>query len=81
MLPHGIPETWWGASFDCRGITADPFRTVSFAVRWHGARPALLWETSGPAGLVLTAGGDNADWHSTDASGETLLAAPAPADV
>ena len=81
VVPHGIPETWWGASFDCRGLTADPFRTVSYAVRWHGARPALLWETDGPAGLVITAGGDNAGWHTTDASGETLLAAPAPADV
>ena len=81
VLPHGIPEPWWGASFDCRGLTADPFRTVSFAVRWHGARPALLWETAGPAGLVITAGGDNHGWHTTDASGETLLAAPAAADV
>lgn len=81
VLPHGIPETWWGASIDCRGLTADPFRTVSFAVRWHGARPALLWETAGPAGLVITAGGDNGGWHTTDASGETLLAAPARTDV
>lgn len=81
VLAHGIPEPWWGAPFDCRGVTADPFRSVSFAVRWHGARPALLWETAGPTGLVITAGGGNADWHTTDASGETLLAAPVRADV
>ena len=76
VLPHGIPENWWGASFDCHGLVADPFRLLSFAVRWHGARPALLWETQGSPGLVLTGGRTDQDWHSTDASGETLLAAP-----
>ena len=81
VLPHGIPEPWWGASFDCKGVTADPFRTVSFAIRWHGARPAFLWETGGPAGLVITAGGDNDGWHTVDASGEALLSAPVRADV
>lgn len=76
VLPHGIPETWWGANFEGHGLVADPFRTLSYAVRWHGARPALLWEVSGAPGLVLTGGGADADWHSVDASGETLLAAP-----
>lgn len=77
LLPFGIPEPWWGASFEAHGLTADPHRTVSYAVRWHGARPAVLWEISGSPGLVITAGGENATWHSTDSSGETLLAAPA----
>lgn len=76
VLPHGIPETWWGASFDCHGLVADPFRSLSYAVRWHGARPALLWETKGSPGLVLTGGRADREWHSTDPSGETLLAAP-----
>ena len=76
VLPFGIPEPWWGASFDCHGMIADPFRSLSFAVRWHGARPALLWEVSGSPGLVLTGGRADREWHSTDASGETLLAAP-----
>ena len=72
ILSHGIPEPWWGASFDVRHLPADPFRTVSYAVRWHGARPAVLWEITGTPGVVLHHG----DWHSADASGEALLDAP-----
>lgn len=72
VLPHGIPEPWWGASFDVHGLIGDPYRDVSYAVRWHGERPALLWEVTGPPGIVLTHG----SWMTTDASGETLLPAP-----
>jgi hypothetical protein len=72
ILPHGIPEPWWGASFEAHGITGDPFRTMSYAVRWHGPRPAILWEITGAPGLVLSHG----EWASTDATGETLLDAP-----
>ena len=77
VLSHGIPEPWWGASFDVHALPADPFRTVSYAVRWHGARPALLWEVTGAPGLVLSHG----DWHTTDASGEGLLPAPSASHV
>jgi hypothetical protein len=49
---------------------------LSFAVRWHGARPALLWEISGAPGIVIAGGATNEEWHSTDMSGETLLAEP-----
>jgi hypothetical protein len=72
ILSHGIPEPWWGASFDVRNLPADPFRTVSYAVRWHGARPAVLWEVNGAPGIVLNHG----EWYTTDASGEALLEAP-----
>lgn len=77
LLPHGIPETWFGAAFEAHGLTGDAFRTIGYAVRWHGARPALLWEVAGAPGLVLTAGGADTQWMSTEQSGETLLAEPA----
>lgn len=76
VLPHGIPETWWGSNFEAHGLVADPHRTLSYAVRWHGARPALLWEVTGQVGLVLSGGATDPEWFSTDASGESLLAAP-----
>lgn len=79
VLPAGIPETWWGSSFEVHNLVADPFRSLSFAVRWHGARPAILWETKGGPGLVLAGGAGNGDWHTTDVSGEALLAAPVSA--
>jgi hypothetical protein len=81
LLPHGIPETWWGSAFEAHGLTADPYRTISFAVRWHGPRPAVLWEITGAAGLLITGGAADPSWHTTDASGEALLAAPVSANV
>ncbi len=81
LLPHGIPETWWGSPFEGHGLIADPYRTISFAVRWHGPRPAVLWEVSGAPGLLVTAGKADSQWHTTDASGEALLAAPVSANV
>ncbi len=78
VLPHGIPEPWWGAHFECHGIVADPRHQLSYAIRWHGERPALLWEMSGEPGIVIAGGLMNEQWHSTDMSGETLLAAPRP---
>lgn len=81
VLPYGIPQPWWGTSFDVKGLVADPYRTISYAVRWHGARPALLWEVSGAPGLVISGGGADAGWHTTDSSGEVLLSAPVGADA
>lgn len=77
LFPWGIPQTWWGANFEAHGLVAGPRHTVSLAVRWHGDRPALLWETTGERGLVLTGGAADRDWTSVETSGETLLAAPA----
>jgi hypothetical protein len=45
---------------------------VSWSVRWHGDRPALLWE--GAPGATFTAPGLDAAWSSDDARGEVLLA-------
>lgn len=81
LLPYGIPETWWGAPFDARGLTADPHRTIAYAVRWHGARPAVLWEVTGAPGLLISGGRADVNWHTADASGEALLEAPVSSHV
>jgi hypothetical protein len=81
VLPHGIPETWWGSAFEGHGLIADPYRTISFAVRWHGPRPAVLWEVTGAPGLLITAGKADSEWHTTEVSGEALLAAPISVNV
>ena len=48
------PSEWIGQSFDVRDA---PTRRgpVSYSIRWHGDRPALLWEA--PEGTRLTAPG------------------------
>jgi hypothetical protein len=65
------PREWVGAPIDVRDA---PTRRgpVSCSVRWHGERPALLWE--GPAGTTFRAPGLDPAWASTEARGEALLA-------
>jgi hypothetical protein len=51
---------------------------ISVAIRWHGARPAVLWEVaSAPADPVnLRCSVLDPTWSTTKAVGEALLAAP-----
>ena len=72
LLP-GFPTEWLGQS-----ITVDNLAVragaLSFAVRWHGARPALLWEA--PPGVRLHAPALDPGWSTSVAAGEALLAEP-----
>ena len=69
-----LPDSSRGQTLDVRDV---PTRhgPLSYSVRWHGARPALLW--SAPAGVRVSAPGLDPDWSSGDASGEALLAGSA----
>ena len=51
---------------------------LSCALRWHGARPALLWEFDGdmPEGYRLTCTALDPEFESTESSGEVLLNVP-----
>ena len=46
LLPAGIPDAWRGVIRGPRPPVG-PVVTVSFAVRWHGEHPAVLWEVTG----------------------------------
>lgn len=74
LLPGGFPPAWLGAPIEAHGIAVDGAR-VSFAVRWHGARPGVLWEVAGPA-ITLTAPSAAPGWSSTEPKGEALWPAP-----
>jgi hypothetical protein len=87
-----FPDTWLGQPVEVHDAPTD-HGTISYALRWHGERPALLWElvphdassTGIPApgtvltapGPVITAPGLDPSWSTTSASGEALLA-PVP---
>jgi hypothetical protein len=73
ILGHGIPALWRGVNFECHDVAIGADSTISFAVRWHGELPALLWEVSGVVGVKLTAGATDPEWSSTAWSGEALL--------
>jgi hypothetical protein len=72
LLP-GFPPDWLGQSLTVSGM---PLRagTLSFAVRWHGSRPALLWDA--PTGVELRTPVLDPSWSTREPAGETLLAEP-----
>lgn len=50
---------------------------ASFAVRWHGDRPALLWDIDGaPSDLIVLAPGLDPEWRGVGPRGEALIDAP-----
>jgi hypothetical protein len=74
-----FPPAWRGQNLDVRDAPTR-FGALSYAVRWHGDRPALLWELDAHDGvddLVLRAPGVDAGWLGSGHRGEALLE-PAP---
>lgn len=75
LLPDGHPAGWLGANWEAYHLPAGPRSRISYAVRWHGERPAVLWEVEGEP--VEVRGGPAAGgWHSADPRGEALWPAP-----
>jgi hypothetical protein len=91
LLPTVSPD-WYGQAIEAHDVPTAHGR-LSFAVRWHGERPALLWELEPVAddavagalarlsgsSVVLRVPGLDPAWSTTEARGEALLAAPASA--
>lgn len=84
-LLTGFAEDWRGRSIDVRRArTAAGW--LSFSLRWHGARPALLWsleplgqsgaehDTGSAPAIVVRAPTLDAEWVAFEADGEALLA-------
>ncbi len=79
-LVPGWIDTWFGQPCEAHRIRTR-WGLVSFAVRWHGRRPALLWEVDpGPGvqvdgtGPTLRARGLDPTWVGQGWEGEALLA-------
>jgi hypothetical protein len=77
VLP-AFPDDWLGQEVEAHGLPTRAGR-LSFAVRWHGTRPALLWERDGDAAVELRCPGLDATWSSGAAAGEALLGPVEPA--
>ncbi|MEL6891238.1 MAG: hypothetical protein AAFP84_06565 [Actinomycetota bacterium] len=80
LLPGGIPSAWLGSDFEVHGLPTGADSSVGFAVRWHGERPAVLWEQHGVP-RTLTARSIDAAWATDAESGEALWSVPANARV
>ena len=74
-----VPDAWLGQGWEVHDLPTASGQ-LSFAIRWHGERPALLWELEPPDGIGpvrLTTPALDPVWSSTDTKGEALLA-PVP---
>ena len=54
---------------------------VGYAVRWHGDRPALLWEGKINSQTTFTSPGFDPAWQSNEARGEALLPQQKPDEI
>ncbi len=73
MLLSDFPTEWLGQNLAVHDL---PLRAglLSFAIRWHAARPALLWDA--PDGVVLRTPALDPSWSAAGGAGDTLLAEP-----
>lgn len=76
LIP-GMRASWYGQSLGFNRLPTAGSR-LSVALRWHGARPALLWEFDGaiPDGYRITCASLDRTFSSVESSGEHLLEAP-----
>lgn len=75
LLPV-LPPAWRGHGVEVHGAPTRAGR-LSYAVRWHGERPALLWELEahdGVGDVELVAPGLDPAWRGSGPRGEALLA-------
>jgi hypothetical protein len=69
LLPV-LPANWRGQTVDVRDAPTRMGR-VSYSVRWHGPRAALLWDCEPP--ILLRAPSLDPGWSTTEQRGEALL--------
>ena len=70
-----VPEDWYGQGWEVHDAPTAAGR-VSYAVRWHGDRAALLWEVTPHPGVErvpLSAPGLDPSWSTVERHGEALL--------
>ncbi len=67
-----FPPEWAGQPVEVHDAPTHHGR-VSYALRWHGDRPALLWHCE-RRGVTLTIPGLDRSFSTTEPAGETLLA-------
>ena len=84
LLPGWSPA-WAGRPLEAHGLptAAGP---LSFALRWHGSRPALLWQIDpdgegAPLPLTVSAAALDPGFAAATTRGEALLAEPAAVPV
>ena len=79
LLPQ-FPDDWYGGGIELHDAPTAHGK-LSFAVRWHDSRPAVLWDLEphpGRGPVRLTVPGLDPSWTTTETRGDALLAEVAP---
>jgi hypothetical protein len=84
VLAPGWPLAWYGGGVEVHDLPT-AHGVLSYALRWHGTRPALLWDLEprpDSATPVLRIPALDPAWSTTEARGDALLAeVEPPADL
>jgi hypothetical protein len=74
LLP-ALPPTWYGSGVEVHDAPTAAGR-LSYAIRWHGSRPALLWDlvAHDDAAVTIRVPGLDPSWSTTEPRGDALLA-------
>lgn len=77
LLPV-FPGAWMGGEVEVHNAVTTHGR-ISFAIRWHGARPALLWDLEvdddpSHTPIEIRCPGLDPDWSTIERQGDALLA-------
>jgi hypothetical protein len=75
LLSEGLPDDWLGQPVEIHGLPAGRGTTVSYALRWHGEHPAVIWEQDGPP-VTLRSPELDPSWSSAEPTGEHLWRRP-----
>jgi hypothetical protein len=79
LLPYH-PDGWYGGGIEVHDLPTEWGR-LSYAVRWHGIRPALLWHLEphpgvGPVRIAVPS--LDPTWSTTEVRGDALLGEVVP---
>jgi hypothetical protein len=78
LLTSGMATELLGQSFEVNDARVGD-AVVSYAVRWHGERPAVLWESSVP--ITVRCSAVDPSWSAEGTRGDALLTAPVAAVI
>ena len=68
----GVPSEWFGAAMEAHAMPVTG-GAVAFGLRWHGERPAVLWDLATAAPTSVCAPSLDAAWSDERPRAEALL--------
>ena len=79
LLPD-YDSRWFNVPIEVSGM---PTRNgkIGYALRWHGNRPAILWEGESNSEVTIVAPGLDAGWQSFESRGEALFPEQKPQET